>query len=121
MSANQVLALDPSECKLAPDPRIVPCRLPRVTDSVLRVATVTAQDLLQSADDVLGLLRSADRRDWSAPATGLKWTCRETVEHMADSAFTLAGQLGPRPPVDDWVAFGSVSYTHLTLPTNREV
>lgn len=80
--------------------------LPRVTDKVLRVAFVTAQDLIRSADDVLGLLRSAEGKDWSAPATGLTWTCRETVEHMADSAFTIAGQLGPRPPVDDWVAFG---------------
>ena len=26
-----------------------------------------------------------------------------------------------RPPAPDWRAFTAVSYTHLTLPTNREV
>src|SRR4029450_3744725 len=98
MSANQVLALDPSECKPAPAHRSRGMWLPRVTDKVLRVAFVTAQDLIRSADDVLGLLGSAQGKDWSAPATGLTWTCRETVEHMADSAFTIAGQLGPRAP-----------------------
>lgn len=75
-------------------------------DMVLRVASVTAQDLLRTTDDVLDRLRSASDADWTVPATGLIWTCRETVEHMADALFTLAGQLGPRPPVDGWVPFG---------------
>jgi hypothetical protein len=51
------------------------------------------------------LLEVVDR-DWNVLASGLTWTCRGTVEHMADDLFAYAGQIAPsRPEVNTYVAF----------------
>jgi Mycothiol maleylpyruvate isomerase N-terminal domain len=45
-------------------------------------------------------------RDWDIPAPGLTWTCRGTVEHVADDLFAYAGQIATsKPEVDTYVAF----------------
>lgn len=45
-------------------------------------------------------------RDWTIPASGLTWTCRGTIEHVADDLFAYAGQIAPsKPEVDTYVAF----------------
>ncbi len=44
--------------------------------------------------------------NWSIPAANLTWTCRGTIEHVADDLFAYAGQIAPsRPEVDTYVAF----------------
>ena len=52
-------------------------------------------------------LRVGADADWQGPATGLEWTCWETVEHVSDDLFAYAGQLAaPTPPLDGYVPFG---------------
>ena len=36
--------------------------------------------------------------DWEQPAGALTWTCWETTEHIADSLFYYAAQIGRTPP-----------------------
>jgi hypothetical protein len=44
--------------------------------------------------------------DWSILASGLTWTCRGTVEHVADDLFAYAGQIATsKPEVDTYVSF----------------
>ncbi|CRK57304.1 Ribosomal-protein-alanine acetyltransferase [Alloactinosynnema sp. L-07] len=57
---------------------------------------VTADDVdsaVRLAVDSLGAVTDAD---WDAGAGTLEWTCRETVEHLADDLFFYAAQIGPR-------------------------
>lgn len=45
-------------------------------------------------------------RDWDVPARGLTWTCRETLEHVADDFFAYACQIvAPTTGVSDYVPF----------------
>lgn len=61
-------------------------------DSTVRAAT---QALLSVVD-----------KDWDIPAPALTWTCRGTVEHVADDLFAYAGQIAPSvPEVTTYVAF----------------
>ena len=50
---------------------------------------------------------------------------KAAVEKLKDGLSNDKHNLGPQPVVDDAPAVdlspGTVSYTHLTLPTNREV
>jgi hypothetical protein len=70
---------------------------PPVTAADVDLAVALAADALLPVLD----------RDWGVPAGELEWSCRETVEHIADDLFAYAGQLGPRrPPQDTHVPFG---------------
>jgi hypothetical protein len=61
-------------------------------DSTVRAAT---EALLEVVD-----------RDWDIPASGLTWTCRGTIEHVADDLFAYAGQIATSTPeVETYVAF----------------
>jgi hypothetical protein len=45
-------------------------------------------------------------RDWNVPASGLTWTCRGTVEHVADDLFAYAGQIATsKPEINTYVSF----------------
>jgi hypothetical protein len=67
-------------------------------------------DLVDDLDSTLraatdALLEVVDR-DWDIPASGLTWTCRGTVDHVADDLFAYAGQIATSTPeVDTYVAF----------------
>lgn len=66
--------------------------------------------LVDDLDAVVGMachrLAAAADRDWDVPATGMTWTCRNTVEHVADDLFSYAGQVAVRRPVlDGFVPF----------------
>ena len=42
--------------------------------------------------------RTAAGLDWDRPASGLTWTVRSTVEHVADDLFAYAGQIATATP-----------------------
>ncbi|QWZ06603.1 maleylpyruvate isomerase N-terminal domain-containing protein [Nocardioides panacis] len=51
-------------------------------------------------------LRTAEALDWDRPATGLTWTVRSTVEHVADDLFAYAGQIATATPeLEEYVPF----------------
>ncbi|WP_190090288.1 maleylpyruvate isomerase N-terminal domain-containing protein [Streptomyces melanogenes] len=55
-------------------------------------------DLLAAAtDDCLGALLKGAGQDWSRPAHGLDWTCRETLDHLALGLTGYTGLLIARP------------------------
>jgi Mycothiol maleylpyruvate isomerase N-terminal domain len=61
-------------------------------DTTVSAAVVALQEVLD--------------RDWDIPAAGLTWTCRETIEHVADDLFAYAGQIATTTPeVETYVAF----------------
>jgi hypothetical protein len=67
-------------------------------------------DLVDDLDTTVGAavaaLLGVAERDWDVPASGLTWTCRGTVEHVADDLFAYAGQIATsEPEVDTYVAF----------------
>jgi hypothetical protein len=63
-------------------------------------------DLDTSVSAATAALLDVADRDWSVPASGLTWTCRGTVEHVADDLFAYAGQIAPsRPEVNTYVSF----------------
>ncbi len=44
--------------------------------------------------------------DWDRPASGLTWTVRSTVEHVADDLFAYAGQIATATPeLEEYVPF----------------
>jgi hypothetical protein len=54
---------------------------------------------------IAALLGAVDK-DWGVPASGLTWTCRGTVEHVADDLFAYAGQIATSTPeLTTYVAF----------------
>jgi hypothetical protein len=59
---------------------------------------VTAHDLERCIDDAADALRSVAGQDWQVPAKGVRWSCWESIEHVADDLFSYALQLGPKPP-----------------------
>ncbi|MER6953900.1 hypothetical protein [Streptomyces sp. NPDC000618] len=68
---------------------------------------VTADDVQYAVRLAVAALRGVDAAaDWDADAGSLEWSCRETVEHLADDLFAYAAQLGPeQPPLDAEVPF----------------
>ncbi|HVK25729.1 MAG TPA: maleylpyruvate isomerase N-terminal domain-containing protein [Actinokineospora sp.] len=60
-------------------------RIPVIADDV--------DTAVRLAVDTLGAVTDAD---WDAQAASLEWTCRETLEHLADDLFFYAAQIGPR-------------------------
>ncbi|WP_313046359.1 maleylpyruvate isomerase N-terminal domain-containing protein [Nonomuraea jabiensis] len=58
----------------------------------------------------LDALREADADAWEAKAGTLEWTCRETLEHLADDLFTYAARFGlARPPTTALLPFRTSS------------
>ncbi|MDQ2682469.1 MAG: maleylpyruvate isomerase N-terminal domain-containing protein [Chloroflexota bacterium] len=57
---------------------------------------VTPEHLLRASTVCLETLRPVADRDWSIPAGGLTWTCRETIDHVADALSYYCGQLAGR-------------------------
>jgi len=62
------------------------------------VITPHVDDLDAVLTEAVRALRGAVDRIWDVPATGLTWTCRETLEHVADNLFAYAGQLAVHTP-----------------------
>ena len=94
---------------------------------------MTAQrwaDLLSSATErCLDTLLSGADQDWSRPAHGLDWTCRETLDHLAlglvgytgllvsrptDRYVTLFATLDPEAPIPDCLDGLRIAATLLT-------
>lgn len=69
------------------------------------------EDLDVAVDAALSTLRPAVGQDWQVPARDLRWTCWETLEHVADDLFSYAGQIAnPRTGLTDYVPFVYHSY-----------
>jgi len=67
-------------------------------------------DLVDDLDTTVSAATSAlleiVDHDWDIPVSGLTWTCRGTIEHVADDLFAYAGQIAPsKPEVTTYVAF----------------
>jgi len=63
-------------------------------------------DLDSSVSAATSALLEVVDRDWDVPASGLTWTCRGTIEHVADDLSAYAGQIATSTPeVDTYVAF----------------
>ena len=60
--------------------------------------TDLADDLEATVAAACAALRTAVRLDWDGPATGLTWSVRSTVEHVADDLFAYAGQIATATP-----------------------
>ncbi|MFE9330753.1 maleylpyruvate isomerase N-terminal domain-containing protein [Streptomyces sp. NPDC006925] len=74
-------------------------RTPAATpDPTTPATTAPWTELLSAAADssLAALLPTADQ-DWSRPAHGLDWTCRETLDHLALGLTGYAGLLIARP------------------------
>jgi hypothetical protein len=70
---------------------------------------LTADDILATAELVVGVLDAGRDGDWTAKAGDLDWSCWETVEHLADDWFDYAAQLGV--PGEDRVPFEAEART----------
>ncbi|MFC7219330.1 maleylpyruvate isomerase N-terminal domain-containing protein [Streptomyces polyrhachis] len=59
-----------------------------------------AEDVRRAVALAVAALRDADRdaQAWQARAGELDWTCRETLEHLADDLFTYAARFGLAEP-----------------------
>src|SRR4051812_19457101 len=82
----------------------------RLRAAVRRRNAVPVSALVDDLDTVVALachrLAAATDRDWGVPASGLEWSCRGTVEHLADDLLSYAAQVAVRrPELDDFVPF----------------
>jgi len=72
--------------------------------------TVDGEDVRRVVTLAVDALRDADPRGWEAKAGTLEWTCRETLEHLADDLFTYAARFGlTKPPTDRLLPFRTSS------------
>ena len=72
----------------------------------MSASPVSADNVDAAVHSAIAMLRRAEADAWDYRAGRLKWTCRETVEHIADGLFFYAAQLGPRtPPLEGQVPF----------------
>ena len=78
----------------------------------------TILDLGGSLTPHIGTFLASKGSDTSADVFWQQWRYRQRLEQFQDTIMAL-GHGGYLETVRR--AFGSVSYTHLTLPTNREV
>jgi hypothetical protein len=63
-------------------------------------------DLESSVSAATAALLDVVDKDWDVPAAGLTWTCRGTVQHVADDLFAYAGQIATSTPeVTTYVPF----------------
>ncbi|THA56611.1 GNAT family N-acetyltransferase [Streptomyces sp. A1136] len=61
----------------------------------------TAGDLTRTVAEAVGALREVADRDWSLPAAGLEWSCRDTAVHLTSDLTAFAAQLAGR--ADSWL------------------
>jgi hypothetical protein len=59
---------------------------------------VTADDVANAVRLAVETLADAPVDGWERPAGSLTWTCWETAEHIGDTLFYYAAQIGRRPP-----------------------
>ncbi|HSE07901.1 MAG TPA: maleylpyruvate isomerase N-terminal domain-containing protein [Nocardioidaceae bacterium] len=65
-----------------------------------------ADDLDTALRFAVATLSTAIEHDWQTPARDLRWTCWETLEHVADDLFSYAGQIvAPTTGMTDYVPF----------------
>jgi hypothetical protein len=57
---------------------------------------MTPDDLRRSAELATSALLPARYGDWSVPAGGLEWDCRETIEHILDTLVIYTAHLATR-------------------------
>lgn len=63
-------------------------------------------DLETSVRFAVATLSTVVEHDWHVPARDLRWTCWETLEHVADDLFAYAGQIvAPTTGLSDYVPF----------------
>jgi len=60
------------------------------------VHVVSAHDLERCIDEAAAALRSVVGEDWNVSAKGVRWSCWESIEHVADDLFSYALQLGTK-------------------------
>ncbi|MEV0632115.1 maleylpyruvate isomerase N-terminal domain-containing protein [Nonomuraea wenchangensis] len=63
----------------------------------MTAATPWTDLLTGAAGDCLAVLRKGSGQDWSRPAQGLDWTCRQTLDHLALGLVGYAGLLIAQP------------------------
>jgi hypothetical protein len=64
-----------------------------------RTPPITAADLDLTVTMATDALNGVLDQDWRVPAgSGLEWSCRETVQHIADGLFLYGEQLGSGHP-----------------------
>jgi hypothetical protein len=63
---------------------------------MIRPADLTPDDLLAAADTCRAALSPALDRDWEVRARDLEWTCRRTLDHVADALLLYAAHLATR-------------------------
>src|SRR5262249_15441414 len=60
------------------------------------MADLTPDDLMRAVDTCREALVGAQGDYWERPAGGLTWTCRQTLDHIADGLLWYAGLLATR-------------------------
>ncbi|WP_067170391.1 hypothetical protein [Microtetraspora niveoalba] len=77
-------------------------------------------DLLSAvADECLAVLLKGADQDWSRPAGGLDWTCRQTLDHLALGLVGYAGPLIARPR-DRYITLFASLDAHAPVPACLE-
>ncbi|MET9251297.1 maleylpyruvate isomerase N-terminal domain-containing protein [Nonomuraea sp. NPDC003709] len=73
-------------------------------------AALDGEDVRRVVALAVDALRDADADAWEARAGTLEWTCRETLEHLADDLFTYAVRFGlAEPPTTALLPFRTSS------------
>ncbi|UNO42242.1 maleylpyruvate isomerase N-terminal domain-containing protein [Streptomyces sp. MST-110588] len=64
----------------------------------MTAGTLHGEELVRAAvEESLAALEKGAGQDWSRPAGGLEWTCRQTLDHLALGIVGYAGLLIARP------------------------
>ena len=75
----------------------------------------------RSREVVLGGLARLEYRGYDSAGIALASPGHLDVRRALGKLINLSEDLDAQPPADAFAGIGPVSYTHLTLPTNREV
>ncbi|WP_228718552.1 maleylpyruvate isomerase N-terminal domain-containing protein [Kitasatospora acidiphila] len=59
---------------------------------------MNARDVDRAVRETVGLLTPHTGADWTVPAGGLTWSCRETAAHIAHDLLAYAGQVATGAP-----------------------
>jgi hypothetical protein len=72
-----------------------------------------------TADECRAVLAGGAGRDWSVPAAGLDWSCRQTLDHLALGVVGYAGLLIARP-TDRYITLFAALDPHAGIPACLE-